>query len=304
MLHSDDRLTASQQALLDAAHEIGLRTLDGASRLLELNLRTARATLAQTATRLKDAFEPLGDGDAGTIASRVSTPVVEQAAAYTRDACEIIAATHAEIVSVLGRKAPISPIGAWFLVTPSMAAATRAASMGSDMTETVEQIAHAVDVVVHAAEPGEPVAPAASADVSVTASNLAPIPVVATPEPVRAPEPGRDAAESAQPAAAEDSAPAESTATEPATPEAVEAPAPMIELPLGDEPPAAPKAQQPIAQAVHQAIEKAVRPAAGRKVPAVARAAATPAEPAVAKPAQPAARAGGRAASRRPSTSS
>ena len=105
MYNAPEQFLAAQRALLDTTHHVGLRAIEGASKLFELNAEVARATLNRTAEQLRtalsaDAARPVEANPAALV-----QPALERVAAYSKRAYGIVSSTNDDIVSLLQRHA-------------------------------------------------------------------------------------------------------------------------------------------------------------------------------------------------------
>lgn len=99
MLSTRERSGDDRFVLLDLVQGMGLRTLDGATRLFELNLRATRTLMDEATARLRAAFDPQARGGV----SVPSMPNIERATSYGRDVYRIVAGTNAELVELVQR---------------------------------------------------------------------------------------------------------------------------------------------------------------------------------------------------------
>lgn len=100
MTNGTEQLVAAQRALLDTAHNVGLKALEGATKLMDLNVQAARATLSEATTQMKSMLEaePTKLFDKGFA---VQQPSTEKATAYAKHAYEIFTTTNGEIAELL-----------------------------------------------------------------------------------------------------------------------------------------------------------------------------------------------------------
>ena len=100
MINGTEQLVAAQRALLDTAHNVGLKALEGATKLMDLNVQAARATLTEATAQIKSmlAVEPGKVFDKGFA---VQAPSTEKATAYAKHAYEIFTTTNGEIAELL-----------------------------------------------------------------------------------------------------------------------------------------------------------------------------------------------------------
>ena len=102
MLQNNESIVAAQRALLETAHNVGLKSIEGAAKLFELNLQAVRATIGETTEQFKSLLE----ADAATRLTDKSLTALPQAsgeklASYTKQAYDIVAATNGEIAELL-----------------------------------------------------------------------------------------------------------------------------------------------------------------------------------------------------------
>lgn len=288
MLDTRHRFGASSLALLDLAQDIGLRTLDGATRLFDLNAQLARAWVTGTTDRLKSSLDPL------SALALLGAQRADQAADAARQLAEVVQGTLRRVAgdaqqaahAALGDAQPTLRTGS----APAAENARQAADTNVEQfaTDGAEQFA-TNDATQFAADEAErfptDAAEQFAADDAArdAAGNAGPGvtpqqdvmpraatagPAGATPEPDMAsappeasPEPDAAAAPSAA-ASAPDATAVPSAVSSTAEALSIPEPAPAPELPTPHLP-ASLAAQQPIAQAVHDAIEEqAAQPAA------------------------------------------
>lgn len=100
MLNGTEQFVAAQRAALDTAHNVSLKTIEGASKLFELNMQAARTAIAETTDQIKSLF----DVDATRLADKgfaLQVPSAEKMTAYVKQAYEIVSTTQAEIAELL-----------------------------------------------------------------------------------------------------------------------------------------------------------------------------------------------------------
>lgn len=102
MLQNNESIVAAQRALLETAHNVGLKSIEGAAKLFELNLQAVRATIGETTEQFKSLLE----ADAAARLTDKSLTALPQAsgeklASYTKQAYDIVAATNGEIAELL-----------------------------------------------------------------------------------------------------------------------------------------------------------------------------------------------------------
>jgi phasin family protein len=101
-LLSPDQLASTQKASLDTMCVLARKTFDGWQKLIELNLQTARSTLADTQEQVLKAL-PFNDPQAA-LALQMSLigPHAEKIQTYNRDLRGIVASTQAELAATVG----------------------------------------------------------------------------------------------------------------------------------------------------------------------------------------------------------
>lgn len=98
MPFSQTTLTESRRATVDAVTSLAAATLDGSERLFALNLRTARALLADAVTHGKAIGAARDVPEALAISSTLSRPYIERGLNYSRGLYEISALAQAQLV--------------------------------------------------------------------------------------------------------------------------------------------------------------------------------------------------------------
>ncbi len=101
-LLSPEQLASTQKANLDAMFVLASKTFDGWQKLVELNLRTARSSLAEAQ---EHALKALPSSDPQTaLALQVSLvgPIAEKIQTYNRDLYGIITSTLADFAAAAG----------------------------------------------------------------------------------------------------------------------------------------------------------------------------------------------------------
>lgn len=101
MINGTEQFVAAQRALLDTAQNVGLKTLEGFSRLMDLNLQTLRGGVTESTAQAKSLLDAQ---DAAKLVEKTMTlaqPAGEKATAYAKQAYEIVSATNNEIVELL-----------------------------------------------------------------------------------------------------------------------------------------------------------------------------------------------------------
>ena len=293
VLPTPERLGAGRLVFFDLMQGIGLRTLDGATRLFELNMRATRTLADEAAVRLKAALDPQARASLPVYA----TPSLERATSYSRDVYEILVGTNAEIAELVQQHVRTGwtdepARSAKAAATPEQAAAAPAAGPVEPADDRVEAAgaaqgddptkgpfpASAFQTAPRLPEPIQPAplpepaqrveAPALSE--AAPTSNAVSAAHEATPDAA----PVLDAAPTRNAVPALDAAPAPDAAPGPDAAAVLEAlPVPVEHLP---DPPAALATRQPLAQAVHGAIEQAAGPGTPPVVPEVLKRPRTP----------------------------
>lgn len=105
MLQNNESFVAAQRALLDTAHNIGLKSVEGAAKLFELNLQAVRATIGESTEQ----FKSLLQADPASRLTDKSLTALPQAsgeklASYAKQAYDIVAATNGEIAELLQKQ--------------------------------------------------------------------------------------------------------------------------------------------------------------------------------------------------------
>ena len=100
MINGTEQMVAAQRALLDTAHNVGLKAIEGATKLMDLNVQAARATLAEATTQMKSMLQ-VEPGKMFDKNFAIQQPSTEKATAYAKHAYEILATTNGEIAELL-----------------------------------------------------------------------------------------------------------------------------------------------------------------------------------------------------------
>lgn len=95
-----EQLSALQAANLDLLFGLTNKTLAGLQELAELNLKTMKATLAETQDNFQKAFAAKDMQDLLALQASLLQPATEKAQAYHRQLVEITSATRAEFAKV------------------------------------------------------------------------------------------------------------------------------------------------------------------------------------------------------------
>lgn len=288
MLSTRERSGDDRFMLLDLMQGIGLRTLDGATRLFELNLRATRALVDETTGRLKAAFDP----QARSGLPVPPMPDIERATSYSRDVYRIVAGTNAEIVELMQQHVRVGwtggaarpggiRAGAQHAVQAAAAALERSAEQVLSQDEPAAPASTGAEPALGRTEGAgtttEPATVQAALAAESSGSSDSSEPAASTASAATAAIRADQSVDSpldrnaAQPASAEPDAAAETASESAPAPQPFELAAaleasqvPMAQMP---DPPASLSAPQPIAQAVHAAIEQVAQLDAAPVVP-------------------------------------
>ncbi|HTP95580.1 MAG TPA: phasin family protein [Burkholderiales bacterium] len=97
MYPAPEQLTSLNKTNIDAAMRFAGVALQGAQRLIDLQIETARAVLADGASNAK-AFSGFKDaGDLSSLQNSVVQPSFEKASTYARGVYDVVASTQAEL---------------------------------------------------------------------------------------------------------------------------------------------------------------------------------------------------------------
>jgi phasin family protein len=96
-----EQLVAINQANLDAAARFAAAALDGAQRFFDLQLKTARAVLNDTAAGAKALAAAKDLQEIAALREELAAPALEKATAYARSLYDVTAATQAEVGKIV-----------------------------------------------------------------------------------------------------------------------------------------------------------------------------------------------------------
>src|SRR5262249_28645808 len=95
-----EQMQVAQAAGLDAFCGLADKVLDGLQKLVELNLRTTKSTLADTQEATRKALAAKDAGELLALQASLLQPAIEKAQAYQRDLYAIAAATRGDFAKV------------------------------------------------------------------------------------------------------------------------------------------------------------------------------------------------------------
>ncbi len=91
-----EQVLAANKANIDALFGLTNKAFEGVEKLVELNLATSKALLADSASQTQSALSIKDAQDLMALQSNALQPLGEKAASYSRELYDIAAATHAE----------------------------------------------------------------------------------------------------------------------------------------------------------------------------------------------------------------
>jgi phasin family protein len=161
MYNVPEQVAAAQKQNVETLIELAGITASGAERLLELNLKTAKATLADAIKGAQALADAKDIQSVATLGSTWAQPTAEKAATYFKTAYGVLAETQAELtklfeqraaelnktfVAALDQAAKNAPAGsdvAVAAVKSAMAAANQAYDAFSKASKQVTEVAEA-----------------------------------------------------------------------------------------------------------------------------------------------------------------
>lgn len=96
-----EQITAAGKANLEAIVELSQKAFDGVEKLVELNLQAARATMGESVETAKAMFAVKDAQELFALQQSIFQPATEKAAAYSRQAYEIMSGTQAEVAKLV-----------------------------------------------------------------------------------------------------------------------------------------------------------------------------------------------------------
>ncbi|WP_157991514.1 phasin family protein [Caldimonas tepidiphila] len=104
MAYAPERLVNAQRALFETSQNLGLKSIEGAARLFELNVQTMSSMLGSGGDRMAG----MAGGD-GASAMQAGTSLMQAdgkaLASYTRQVMEIVSSTNGEIARLIQQQA-------------------------------------------------------------------------------------------------------------------------------------------------------------------------------------------------------
>jgi phasin family protein len=149
-----EQLPALQAANLDPLFGLTNKTLAGLQKLVELNLQTMNATLAETQDNIQKAFAAKDLQELLALQASLLQPATEKAQAYGRQLVEITSTTRAEFAKVaeaqyeankrkmqelIDNATKSAPAGSEAAVTAWQSAVSAATSLCDTMQQTAKQ---------------------------------------------------------------------------------------------------------------------------------------------------------------------
>lgn len=166
MFTTPEQLVAVQKANMDAMFTVGQTMFAGVEKLLDLQLKAAKASFEDAAGTSAAALEVKDAQEAFAFTSSLAQPAAEKALAYSRHVAEIISATGAEfakmgeaqvaanqkkvaeMIEALAKNAPAGSESAVALTKSAFAAST---SAYDTLNKAAKQVTDAVQTNVTAA---------------------------------------------------------------------------------------------------------------------------------------------------------
>jgi len=160
-LLTPEQLATAYKSNLDTMFALSAKTFEGVEKLFDLNINVAKATLAETAEKAKEAFELRDPQEFLQFQVALAQPTAEKVLAYGRHLSDIAAETRAEFVKfaegqlaesnskfatlldTAAKNAPTGSESAIALVKSAVAAANSAYESVSKATKQVSDMAEA-----------------------------------------------------------------------------------------------------------------------------------------------------------------
>ena len=98
-MSSPEQFLAAQKASANSAFGVAMKYFEGIERLVELNLQTARSTLAQTADNTAKVLSAKEPQDWSALQASLLAAFAEQAQSYTRQFMDIASSAQAECLT-------------------------------------------------------------------------------------------------------------------------------------------------------------------------------------------------------------
>lgn len=108
MMNGTEQFVAAQRAMLETAQSVGLKSLEGLGRLVDLNMQALRGNLTDATAQMKSMMDVKDAAKFAEHASGLAQPAAEKAQAYVKQAYEIVSATGAEIAELVQKQVAAS----------------------------------------------------------------------------------------------------------------------------------------------------------------------------------------------------
>lgn len=142
MMQTPDQFAAAQRAAMELAQQMGAKMQEGATKLMDLNLRTMQAVMSDAPAKMQAAFTP-GAATANPVAA--FQPDMQKLSAYAQQAASIMSSTSIEIAALMQKVmvdqgAQMAKVGSASAAQFGAEQFTEAATKGfAAMQETMQQ---------------------------------------------------------------------------------------------------------------------------------------------------------------------
>lgn len=166
MYQTPEQLIALNKSAIDAALRIAGVALQGAEKLIDVQMQTAKDALAEGASNIRALTAVKDAQDLAALRGTVFQPSMEKATAYARSVYGVAAATQSElnklleaqvsefnknVVSALDKAAKNAPAGAEFAVSALRSAVAASNAAFDNLSKVAKQFAEVTEANVAAA---------------------------------------------------------------------------------------------------------------------------------------------------------
>lgn len=104
MTQGTEQFNAAQRALMSTAQQVGVKTLEGVNKLIELNLAATKSVMSETAQSWQSLLQTKDFVKFSEQSAQYAQPAAEKAASYAKHAYEIMSGTQQEIAELISKQ--------------------------------------------------------------------------------------------------------------------------------------------------------------------------------------------------------
>jgi phasin family protein len=104
MIQGNEQFSVAQRALMSTAQQVGVKTLEGFNKLIELNLAATKSVMNETAESWQSLLQTKDFVKFSEQSAQLAQPAAEKAASYAKHAYDIVSGTQHEIAELINKQ--------------------------------------------------------------------------------------------------------------------------------------------------------------------------------------------------------